>query len=171
MNHEKVCIGIGSNLGDRMAHCQSAIHHLRELSSTDVIKISSLFETEPIEREDQEWFINVVVEIQTHLSPEELLVSCQSIEGSLGRIRTSRFGPRTIDLDLLFYGQQVMNTLELTIPHPRLHERHFVLIPLLEIAPDWVHPLQKASVKSLLELIQGQKAVRRLPSPSGSTLQ
>ena len=170
MNHEKVYIGIGSNLGDRMTTCLLAIQHLRELPSTELIKISSFYETEPLEREDQEWFINAVVEIQTHLSPEELLECCQSVEGTLGRIRVARYGPRTLDLDLLFYGQQVINTLKLKLPHPRLHERQFVLIPLLEIAPDWFHPLQNVSVKSLLEKIQGQKTVRRLPSPSGSTL-
>ena len=169
MNLEKVYIGIGSNLGNRQNHCEWAIEQLRQLPSTQVTKISSFFETEPVELEDQHWFINAVVEIQTDLSPEELLASCRSLEESLGRVRAVRYGPRTIDLDLLFYGQQVMNTEELTLPHPRLHERQFVLIPLVEIAPDLFHPVQKASVKSLMDKIPDQKTVRRLSSHSENT--
>lgn len=129
-----VYIGLGSNLGDRKGNIKRA---LRELSSTPVkvIKVSSLIETEPVGGPPQRNFINAAAQIQTELSPGELLKLLKSIERKLGRVPSERNGPRVIDLDILVYDRLAMATPELTIPHPRMTERDFVLKPLQEIAP------------------------------------
>lgn len=158
-------IGIGSNMGNRRGFCEEALQKLAEFPESDVEAVSAAYETAPIERSDQDWFINCVVKLRTTLSPNALLRACQGVEQSLGRKRTLRFGPRTIDLDILFYGDRVIDEPTLTIPHPRLHKRRFVLEPLSEIAPNLNHPLLKKKPGELLSGIADQTVKRIGPFP------
>ncbi|HYA87740.1 MAG TPA: 2-amino-4-hydroxy-6-hydroxymethyldihydropteridine diphosphokinase [Nitrospirota bacterium] len=141
-------IGLGSNMGDKLATCRRAIEMLGKAGR--VIKVSSFYCTEPIGYVSQEDFVNAVVEIETPLSPTALLAHCHVIEDALGRSRLVRWGPRTIDLDILLYGDEIISGAELTIPHPLMAKRAFVLVPLSEIAPEIVHPVLKATVLQLL---------------------
>lgn len=127
-------IGIGSNLGDRAANCRRAAAGIQD-SRLLVTKISRLYLTEPVGVTGQPWFANQVAEVRTTLTPRELLERLLSVEHKMGRVRNERWGPRVIDLDLLLYGDQVICEPDLVVPHPRLMERAFVLIPLAEIAP------------------------------------
>ena len=145
----KAYISAGSNLGDRKENLALAVKHLAEENS--VIRISSYFETEPVGYLDQPWFLNIAIELETSLSPLELLHQCQVIETSGGRVRSFPNAPRTLDLDILFFDVLVINQPELVIPHPRIQERKFVLEPLAEIAPDFVHPGLKKTIRSLFE--------------------
>ena len=134
-------VGLGANLGDRRASILSAIEALRADADVDVVAVSSLRETDPVGNLDQPRFLNGAVALETHLRPRELLERLLAIERSLGRERTGpRFGPRTIDLDLLLYGDEVVAEPGLTVPHPRLVERRFVLEPLVELDPDLTLP-------------------------------
>jgi 2-amino-4-hydroxy-6-hydroxymethyldihydropteridine diphosphokinase len=152
-------LGLGSNLGDKESNCRKAIALLAK--NGRVVRLSSLYCTEPMGYREQDDFINAVVELETGLSPDALLQQCRSIEEELGRVRTVRWGPRTIDVDILLYGTEMIETPELTIPHPLLHIRRFVLVPLCEIAPQAFHPkLQKTAADLLLDLQDHQSVVR-----------
>jgi 2-amino-4-hydroxy-6-hydroxymethyldihydropteridine diphosphokinase len=142
-------LGIGSNLGNREENCERAIGLLEE-NGIKVTRRSSMIETEPWGIEEQPKFINMAVEAETALSPEELLAILKKIEVDIGREPTLRWGPRSIDLDILFYDDIVLKTRELEIPHPGIKEREFVLKPLAEIAPDKVHPVLKTDIRKLL---------------------
>ncbi len=146
-----VYIGIGSNLGNREENCLKAIRLLEE-RGIKVLKRSSLYETEPWGVKEQPMFINMVVEAETEYTPSELLGVLKSIERSMGRTETKRWGPRLIDLDILFYNNLILDTPELKIPHPRIQERLFVLKPLTEIAPQLEHPVLKKKIKDLLNM-------------------
>lgn len=146
-------IGIGSNLGDRYEWCSKGIQALGQLPQSELEKISGFYETEPLENLDQPCFVNLVALVCTELSPTDLLEKLLSIEKQLGRERLERFGPRTIDLDLLWYDDLVMQSPQLVLPHPRLHYRPFVLLPLLEIYPTWRHPAQGLNVSEMWEKI------------------
>lgn len=144
-----VCyIGLGSNLGNRRQNIRSAIARMNRLDKTKVMKISSLIETLPESGPPQGNFINAVVEIDTHLSPRALLAHLQKIESALGRSRTVKNGPRTIDLDILLYDDKRIEEKDLVVPHPRMTQREFVLAPLKEIAPHVFQPLKHASHKN-----------------------
>jgi 2-amino-4-hydroxy-6-hydroxymethyldihydropteridine diphosphokinase len=149
-----VHIGIGSNIGDRKANCRNAIERLKG-RGINIKKISSMYETEPWGIKDQPKFINMAIEAETGLPPERLLESLKLIEKEMGRTEPcptkSKWGPRIIDLDILFYGDKVINMERLEIPHPLLHEREFVLVPLSEIAPEKLHPTLKKTVRELRE--------------------
>jgi 2-amino-4-hydroxy-6-hydroxymethyldihydropteridine diphosphokinase len=145
-------ISIGSNVGDKQVNCRKAIDHLVELGR--VISVSSLYYTEPVGYKEQEDFINAVAAVETSCSPSELLSRCHSIEDRLGRRRTVRWGPRTIDLDILLYGDLVMNQPDLVIPHPLMTRRKFVLAPLSEINPEVVHPILNKTAEQLLYELQ-----------------
>lgn len=132
----KSYLSLGSNMGDRLEMLKQAVSSLKEHPSIDVLKISSLYETDPVGFTEQDPFLNMVIYLQTNLSAHELLDACQNIENELNRKREIRWGPRTIDLDILLYNHNEMNTDRLVIPHPRMHERAFVLVPLLEIDSD-----------------------------------
>jgi 2-amino-4-hydroxy-6-hydroxymethyldihydropteridine diphosphokinase len=144
-----VFLGLGSNVGDKKANLQEALRHLVEAGQR-VIQSSSLYQTEPVDFIRQDWFLNLVIRLETGLSPLALLALCQEIETALGRDRALPKGPRTIDLDILFYGDSIISEPGLQIPHPRLHLRRFVLVPLSEMTPDWVHPGLGQSVADLL---------------------
>jgi 2-amino-4-hydroxy-6-hydroxymethyldihydropteridine diphosphokinase len=128
-------LGLGSNVGDRLRFLRRAVACLGEVAGTRVTKVSSVYETEPTGVTEQGWFLNAAVEIDTMLSAAALLEHTQAIEQALGRVRTHRWGPRTIDLDILLYGDLQVKTDALAIPHPELHRRAFVMIPLLELNP------------------------------------
>ena len=141
---------LGSNLGDRMVMLEKA-QTLVEQQLGPVKAQSSLYETAAWGIENQAAFLNQVLEIETPLSPQDLLQAALTVEQQLGRVRAQKWGPRSLDLDILYYGEQVMESPELTLPHPQLHLRRFTLVPLCEIAPLWVHPVLK---KNNLQLLQ-----------------
>lgn len=159
---EAVCcyIGVGSNMGNRMEFCREAARKIGSFPGSELKTVSSVYETEPMERTDQDWFLNCVLEILTTLSPDELLKNCQEVEQLLGRKRVIRFGPRTIDIDLLIYGNRIIDEPLLTVPHPRLHQRRFVLEPLSEIAPEFNHPVLHQTPREILSGLDDQKISR-----------
>jgi len=154
-------IGLGSNLGDRRRHLEAAIQGLGGHGLGPLIR-SSLYLTDPVEVTDQEEFFNQVVGCQTDLAPERILEICLDVERSLGRIRARDKGPRTIDLDLLLCGNDVRCEERLKVPHPRMHLRRFVLVPLVEIAPDAWHPVLKMTAEGLLESCPDRSRVERV---------
>lgn len=141
---------IGGNLGDRFANLAAARKLIGEKIGT-VVKTSSLYETEPWGKPDQPDFLNQALEVATDLKPMEVLEAIFSIEKELGRQRDDKWGARTIDIDILFFDAKVLETKELTLPHPQLHERNFVLVPMLEIAPNKLHPVLKKTIEELYE--------------------
>jgi len=143
-------IGIGSNLGDRAATIAAAVERLARLPATTVVKVSALIETDPVGYTEQDRFLNGAAELETGLGPAELLDELKRIEQELGRRTTVRWGPRTIDLDLVLYGDRIVDEPGLQVPHPRMAERAFVLAPLAEIAPDAVDPTTGRTVAELL---------------------
>ena len=156
-------LSLGSNLGDRAANLATAVEHLRALGR--VSRISSWYETEPVEVTEQPWFLNGVVELQTELTPVVLLSNLLQIERAMGRVRNQPKGPRSIDIDLLLYDDETVNTPELTVPHAAMHERRFVLVPLVEIAPEAVHPVLRKPAWKLLEMLSSSDEVRPLKQP------
>ncbi len=148
-----VFIGIGSNVGDAIDNCIKAIKEIGLIKGNRMAAVSSLYRTEPISLIKQDWFINCVVKIETDLTPYSLLSDLQNIEKRLGRKRDIRHGPRTIDLDILIFNSLIIDDDKLKIPHPRMHERRFVLEPLAEIDENLIHPIIKKSIKSLLNEI------------------
>jgi len=153
-------LSLGSNIGDRGGHLGEAILRLAALGR--VVSVSSLYETEPVEFADQEWFLNCVVALETEMKPEELMRALLQIEREMGRRRTQSKGPRNIDLDILLAGDLVVDSPELSIPHPAMHQRRFVLEPLVEIAPEVRHPVMKKSARELLDDLPAGQTVRRV---------
>jgi 2-amino-4-hydroxy-6-hydroxymethyldihydropteridine diphosphokinase len=156
----EIYLSLGSNMGDRAVNIARAVACLRE-RSLKVVQQSSLYETEPVDFLDQEWFLNCVIQIETELKPEELMRVLLEVERALGRERRIPKGPRVIDIDILLYGAELVRTPELKIPHPRMIERRFVLVPLAEIAPEVWHPVFKKAIAELLALTPDQSEVRR----------
>ena len=152
-------VSLGSNIGDRLYYLQQAVRLLGETESVEVVKMSSIYETDPVGYKDQAAFLNIVVELRTTLLPQELLKKCNEIEAELGRTREVHWGPRTVDLDILLYNEENVKTDNLIIPHPRMTERGFVLIPLVELNAALVDP---QSQQSLLNLAHVQKEGVRL---------
>ena len=162
----QVFIGVGSNLGNRRAYYQQALALMAGLPRTSIVRASSLYESEPI-GEAKHWYVNGVVELETGLSPQQLLGRLQKIESALGRKRTARtkkWASRTIDLDIVLFDKYVVNEERLKIPHPEMHRRRFVLLPLSELAPQFMHPRLGATVTELLAGLADDKQVRRLPA-------
>ena len=156
----QVYLGLGSNLGERQANLARALKLLSE--SVHIEQVSSLYETEPVGHTEQPSFLNAVCRAQTELGPLQLLSLIKGIEASLGRVPSFPNAPRPIDIDIILYGNLVMGTPELTIPHPHFEERAFVLIPLLEIAPDLHHPVSGYQIRDMAALVEGQDGVKKI---------
>ncbi len=157
MKNHTVYISVGSNLGNKLDNCQKNIDILAASASVSLKVQSRFYKTEPVDYTDQDWFVNAAIKIETCLEPFQLLKKLKSIEHDAGRTdKTVRFGPRVIDLDIILFDDLIINTPELTIPHPRMHKRCFVLRPLCDIAPDIIHPVLKKNIKYLLDTINAK---------------
>ena len=144
-------ISVGSNLGNKLDNCRNGIAALTENADIRLIDQSPIYRTEPVDYLDQDWFVNYAVKIETDLDPFAILALIYSIEHGAGRVRDIRFGPRVLDLDIILYDDIVLNDSRLTIPHPRMHKRRFVLKPICDIDPDIVHPVLQQTMLALLE--------------------
>ncbi|MEG9298850.1 2-amino-4-hydroxy-6-hydroxymethyldihydropteridine diphosphokinase [Mangrovibacillus sp. Mu-81] len=153
-------ISLGSNMGEREAYLEKAINILHNHGKINVLKISSIYETEPVGFTEQGKFLNMVIEVRTDLSPEILLQQCLQVEIDLGRKREFKWGPRIIDLDILLYDHENIESENLLIPHPRMQERAFVLIPLLELEPSLGHPVLRTPFIRFLDEIPDKEGVR-----------
>jgi 2-amino-4-hydroxy-6-hydroxymethyldihydropteridine diphosphokinase len=154
----EVFLSAGSNLGDRRANLAGALDDLGH-KGISIARISSFYRTEPVGYRRQPWFLNIAVSLHTCLQPQELLALCREVEDGRGRVRTIPGGPRTVDLDILLFADLILNEPELLIPHPRMTERRFVLVPLAEIAPEAVHPVRKLSIRALLAACPDRSSV------------
>jgi 2-amino-4-hydroxy-6-hydroxymethyldihydropteridine diphosphokinase len=156
-------IGIGSNLGDRKANFLEAVDRIRKLPGTRMMKQSSLYESEPL-GDAKTWFVNAVIELETEFSAEELLKRLKAIETAMGRkrVRGKRWGSRVIDLDILFFNNEIIDKRSLKVPHPELQNRRFVLAPLSELAPQLVHPKLSATISELLAGLRDTKKIHLL---------
>jgi 2-amino-4-hydroxy-6-hydroxymethyldihydropteridine diphosphokinase len=157
-------IGIGSNLGDRKANTLEAVDRVSKLPATRIVRASSLYESEPLGNA-RTWFVNSVIEIETEFPPDALLRRLKAIETSMGRkrVKGKKWGSRIIDLDILLCDQEVVEKRSLKVPHPEMHKRRFVLLPLAELAPQVVHPQLGQSVSALLATLKDEKRVTLLP--------
>jgi 2-amino-4-hydroxy-6-hydroxymethyldihydropteridine diphosphokinase len=153
-------LALGSNMGDRFNYLKEAVLLLHEHKEIEVVNTSSVYETDPVGYEDQDAFLNMVIVINTGLSPKELLKFCLKTEAELGRKREIHWGPRTVDIDILLYNQENIETEDLIVPHPRMHHRAFVMIPLLEINEDIHVPMIEKPVKLWVENLPDKKGVR-----------
>lgn len=159
--HKVVYLSLGSNLGDREANLRTAIEKLKEIGNP--LAVSSFYETEPVEVTGaQPWFLNCVVKFDTEKMPRQLIASILALEQDMGRQRKQQKGPRTIDLDILLFGSSIIEIPSLTIPHPKLHQRRFVLEPFAEIAPDARHPVFKRTIRELRDALPAGQTVRKL---------
>ena len=156
-------IGIGSNLGDKLGNCRRGIEAIGADARNRLVGHSRFYRTEPVGKKDQEWFINGVVAVETTMSPAELMEFLLSVEKEMGRVRQERWGPRIIDLDILFYGDRILDEEGLQIPHPRLHERRFVLTPLKDMAPGLLHPVFHRTVAQILAGLDAAEKVFPVP--------
>ncbi len=162
---DRAYIGIGSNLGDRIQRCHAVIRAISEITGVTVLRASSLYETAPVPPASGGWFLNGVVAVQTALTPGALLLELQRIEQGMGRAAERAHGvDRSIDLDLLLMGSQVVDTPDLILPHPRLHQRRFVLAPLCELDPELRHPILGVTMQQLLDGLDDPSVVRPLAS-------
>ncbi len=160
-----VYLSLGSNVGDREENLKRALARLGALGN--VVAVSSFYETEPVEFTAQPWFLNCVVALEMELSPRQLLDALLALEAAMGRHRTQPKGPRLIDLDILLYGSQIVSEAGLTIPHPALPDRRFVLEPLAEIAPELVHPVLGKTMRELKQALPPGQIVRKFAEPEG----
>ncbi len=155
-------IGIGSNIGDKVHQCERAISEILKIDRHKLIAKSSFFKTHPTGYTSQAWFVNGVIKIETDLEALQLLRTLKAIESHLGRAETFRWGPRTIDLDILFFDEIEIHTEELQIPHPLVQDRQFVLIPMAEIDRNFIHPVFKKTIRELLDNLKEDQGVEKL---------
>ena len=158
--HKIVYLSLGSNVGDRKANLEDALERLKRLGN--VVAASSFYETAPVEVTAQPWFLNCAVKFDTEKMPRQLLKGILGLERNMGRRRIQDKGPRNIDIDILLFGSSIVETKELTIPHPAMHERRFVLEPLAEIAADVRHPVLKRTVREMRDALAPGQAVRKI---------
>ena len=158
--HKIVYLSLGSNVGDRAANLNSAIERLGALGTVE--RASSFYETEPVEFTAQPWFLNCAVKLDTERMTKQLLSGILDLEQKMGRRRTQKKGPRAIDIDILLFGNSIIDTKGLTVPHPAMHERRFVLEPLAEIAPDAHHPIFKRTVRELRDALPSGQTVHKV---------
>ena len=155
-----VYLSLGSNLGDQEANLRAAIQNLEELGH--VVATSSFYETGPVDLKDQPWFLNCAVKLETELMPKQLMKALLALEEGMGRRRKQPKGPRTIDVDIVLFGNSVIESKELVVPHPRMHVRRFVLEPMVEIAADVRHPGLKKTMRELRDALADGAVVRRI---------
>lgn len=153
----EVCVGLGSNLGDRRGHLRAALAEMRRAGR--LLVVSPLYETEPVGLREQPLFLNAVAKLETELAARQLLEQLLEIEAERGRVRDEKDGPRTLDLDLLLYGDEVIEEEGIAVPHARMHLRRFVLTPLAAVAPGWRHPLLGKTVEELLASVEDRAGV------------
>src|SRR5580698_9184533 len=153
-------LSLASNVGDRVAHLRDAIARLESIGR--VVSVSSFYETEPVEVTDQPWFLNGAVGLETALTAEQLMARLLQIEQKMGRRRIQKKGPRTIDIDILLFDDLILDSPDVTLPHPAMQERRFVLAPLAEIAPGARHPVLKKMIWELLEKLPAGQTVRKI---------
>jgi len=159
-----VYLSLGSNVGDRAAQLREGQARLATVGP--VVAVSSLYETEPVEFTEQPWFLNCAVALETATTPQQLMTTILGVEEEMGRRRVQRKGPRSIDIDILLFGDKIIDSPELTIPHPAMQQRRFVLEPLVEIAPEVVHPVFKRTIRELRDALPEGQSVRRVASSS-----
>ncbi len=159
-----VYLSLGSNVGDRKAQLRDALASLG--AAGKIVAVSSFYETEPVDFTRQPWFLNCAVALETRQTPRQLMASILGIEEKMGRRRVQKKGPRTIDIDILLFGETILDSPELTIPHPAMHQRRFVLEPLAELAPEVVHPVFQKTIRELLNALPTGQTVRRIPRSS-----
>jgi 2-amino-4-hydroxy-6-hydroxymethyldihydropteridine diphosphokinase len=157
--HKLVYLSMGSNVGDRAANLNAAIARLGAFG--DVVAVSSFYETEPVELAAQAWFLNCAVKLDTEKMPKQLLAAILDLEQEMGRRRVQKSGPRSIDIDILLFGNSIVDTRGLTVPHPAMHQRRFVLEPLAEIAPEVRHPVFKRTIRELRDALPPGQAVHK----------
>ncbi len=150
----EIYLGLGSNLGDRLLNLMNCLNLLQASGQISIVQFSPIYETEPVGVVDQPWFLNMAIEIETELEPFGLLQLTQSTEKQIGRIRTHRWGPRVIDIDILFFGRTILRQPMLHLPHRMLQHRKFVLLPLKDIAPGFIHPELNEDIDQLLAVCQ-----------------
>jgi 2-amino-4-hydroxy-6-hydroxymethyldihydropteridine diphosphokinase len=159
-----VYLSLGSNVGNREAQLRDAVARLG--AAGRVVAVSSFYETEPVEFTPQPWFLNCAIALETGKTPQELMTAILGIEEEMGRRRVKKKGPRSIDIDIVLFGDRMMDSEELTIPHPAMHQRRFVLEPLAEIAPDVLHPVLKKTIRELRDALPAGQTARRMPPSS-----
>ena len=157
-----VFIGLGSNLGDRAYYLHQALVEIANSRKISIKKYSSVYETEPVGKKEQPQFLNMVAELESTLLPQDLLRRLKEIENTLGRTHGEHWGPREIDLDILYYGSEVFNGEKLQLPHPEIANRRFVLVPMKEIAGEFLDPKQRLSIKELLRRCSDTRTVRKI---------
>jgi len=160
--HKIVYLSLGSNLGDRSENLHQAIDKLGELGK--VAAVSSFYDTEPVELTSQPWFLNCAAKLDTEKMPRQLMAAILGIEQEMGRQRKQKKGPRTIDIDILLFGSSIIDIPSITVPHPKLHQRRFVLEPLAEIAPEVRHPILKRTVREMRDALPAGQTVKRVGS-------
>ncbi|MGB2602879.1 MAG: 2-amino-4-hydroxy-6-hydroxymethyldihydropteridine diphosphokinase [Candidatus Sulfotelmatobacter sp.] len=155
-----VYLSLGSNVGDREAQLRDAQARLGVLGR--IVAVSSVYETEPVEFTEQPWFLNCAIALETSLAPQQLMSAILSAEQQMGRVRGQSKGPRSIDIDILLFGNEIIESPDLTIPHPAMYQRRFVLEPMAEIAPEVVHPILEKTIRELLDSLPPGQGVRKL---------
>lgn len=160
---ENVFVGLGSNVGDRLGFLRSAVQELGKLPTTSIVRVSSIYETEPVGKKDQPSFLNMVVELVSTLDVSQFHCQCKEIEHRIGRTRSERWGPREIDLDLLYFGRERVSDGRVVVPHPEIANRKFVLVPMSEIAPEWIDPVRQVSIAQMLMACDDRSGVTKTP--------